>query len=108
MPVDIPFSPILIDASEEIAMVMWVEYTRNHREDTMFDVEDWLYREIRELVGSGASARQMCLDLGDQLARLGETFGFTIESDPWISSRFEEAEVPIKWNDGRRHFAQVC
>lgn len=79
-----------------------------HREGAMFDIQDWLYRELREFVGSGACAVIMSLQLADQLDRIGQRLGFSVESDPWVSSRFEEAEVSVRWKDGRQAVIRAC
>ena len=71
----------------------------------MFDIERWLRLNLLRASGDAA---EVSLLLTKRLLRLAKRFGFEVLLDVWISSRFEEAEVRVKfpcW--GAKDFA-VC
>ncbi len=84
--------------------------------DTRAYLTDWLAAALSALQGSGESAIEESLWLGDQLVELGqdlkrkfgEAAGFLLETDPWISSRFEEVEVEIIRSNGLCEIIRVC
>lgn len=76
----------------------------------MFDVRRWLRVALTRAKQSNHKTDfyQLCIALSDRLEELGERFKFTTQSDILITSRFEQAEVPIKWEDGTIENIFLC
>jgi len=67
----------------------------------MFDARTWLEGQLRDQAVRAMGAPEACETLHDRLDTHGLTFHFEVHRPPWVSSRFEEGEVDLKWNDGR-------
>ncbi len=70
-----------------------------------FDVKRWLRRALEVAQGD---PRTVSLELSDRLEAVAMRYGIRLLSDIWISSQYEEAEVPIIRRDGNRKLVRVC
>ncbi len=74
----------------------------------MFNLQNWLAEQMRRPAIRNVGAPVAIEWLSAQLDWYMSAFGFVVTEPVWLSSRFEEGEVTIRWPDGHSEKAAVC